>query len=111
MGRAALLLEGVGQNSKHFRRYRDLYFAYLEQAPGHDQLCRTLASLVVHREQLDAAICKGEKVSSLDLVRTSNAIARLLRELEAHSPKRDEPEDDDPLTYAKRKYQRQEAAA
>ena len=51
----------VDQRTRAARRWKSLYQGYLAQAPRHEQLCRTAASLTLEREQLDAALARGER--------------------------------------------------
>lgn len=79
---SALHLSGVDGRSREARRWRDLYRQYMAETSGrHEQLCRTLASLVLQREVLDAALARGESVSIDDLLRLAGAISRTLARL------------------------------
>src|SRR5262249_10515960 len=64
--------------------WRDLYRDYLRQTEGrHEVLCRSLASLIVERERLDAALVRGDApIDPLHLVRVCGAIARTLSRLD-----------------------------
>ena len=83
--------------TRQARRWRDIFRDHLKQTGGQQEiLCRSLASLVVQREFLDAAIARGELVDPLHLVRTCGAIARILIRLglvagepEAHRKRRE----------------------
>jgi hypothetical protein len=76
------LLSGIDGRSRDARRYRDLYRSYLEQAgTKHADLCRQLATLILQRERIDAALVRGEDVDAFHLVRLSGAINRTLSKL------------------------------
>jgi hypothetical protein len=80
----------VDGRSRAARRWRDVFQDYFRQTDGrHEVLCRSLASLVVERERLDAAIVRGEAADPLHLVRVCGAIARTLERLNVAC---DEPE-------------------
>jgi hypothetical protein len=64
------------------RRWRDLFRDYSQQTGGrHDQLCRSLASLVVRREQVDVALVSGGPVDTDELLRLCGAINRTMAKL------------------------------
>lgn len=77
-----LFSSDIDGRSRTARRWRDIYYEYLEQTCGvGETLCRSLASLIVQREMLDAAMVRGEYVDPLLLVRVTGAIARTLARL------------------------------
>jgi len=70
---------GVDQRTKTGRRWRDLFLHYMGETGGkREQECRSLSSLVLTRESLDAALARGEPVDPMDLVRVCGAISRAL---------------------------------
>jgi hypothetical protein len=82
-----LLPAGIDGRCRDARRYRDLYSQFMRQCHGqHDQLCRQLASLVLQRERLDAAIARGELADDLHLVRLAGIINRTLARLNRVAP-------------------------
>ena len=86
------LLQGIDGRSAEYRRFKDLYIGYLERTGGkHDELCRQLAALVMHRELLDARVVNGEHVDMFHHVRLSNSINRTMRALGFLRQDDDEP--------------------
>lgn len=78
---------GADGRTREARRWRDLYRHYMVATGGRcEQLCRSLASLIVERERLDAACARGEPVDALLLVRLSGEIRRLLTRLGLDEP-------------------------
>jgi hypothetical protein len=72
----------IDGRSRTARRWRDIYHQHLEQTGGvGETLCRSLASLIVQREMLDATMVRGDYVDPLLLVRVTGAIARTLQRL------------------------------
>lgn len=73
------LLVGIDGRSRPARRLRDLFLHYMAETGGkREQECRSLASLILTRESLDAALARGEPVEPMDLVRVCGAISRAL---------------------------------
>jgi hypothetical protein len=65
-----VLVAGIDGRSRHARRLRDLYHAFLDQTGGrHEVMVRSLSSLVLRREQLDARIAAGGDVNTYELLR------------------------------------------
>jgi hypothetical protein len=80
LGNGSILPAGVDGRSGAARRWKELYRDSMERTDGrHEVLCRQLASLVVARERLDAAMASGETVDVLDLVRLAGQIHRTMR--------------------------------
>jgi hypothetical protein len=76
------LIAGIDGRSRDARRFRDLYRHYMSLTGGmHDEMCRSLASLGLQRERLDAAAVRGEFVDPFHLIRIINAINRTLARL------------------------------
>jgi hypothetical protein len=68
--------------SAEARRWRDVYQATRAQVdPKYDHLARSLASLVVQREALDAALVAGQPIDVDLLVRLAGAISRVMTKL------------------------------
>ena len=92
------LLEGVDNRSTLGRRYRDLCISYADDLGGasglaeHQQsLIRQAAAVTVQCEKLQSKVIRGEAVDQDELVRLSNLLARLLKQLgvkEKGKPKR-----------------------
>jgi hypothetical protein len=76
------ILAGTDGRSRDARRFRDLYRHYLGLTGGmHDEMCRSLASLALRRERMDAAAVRGEFVDALHLARVINTLNRTLTKL------------------------------
>lgn len=74
-----LFVDRTDGRSREARRWRDLYRQFCDQAPGsNEQLCRSLATLIMQRELLDAAAARGDLIDPLHLVRITGAIHRTL---------------------------------
>ena len=70
---------GIDLRTKSGRRWRDLYADALRRTNGRNEvLCRSLASLTVQHEALDAALSRGEPVDVDQLVKLSGAIGRVM---------------------------------
>jgi len=77
-----LFLGAVDGRSREARRWRDLYHSFLNQTGNkHDQMVRSLASLVLRREQLDARIAVGEDIDTDLLLRLCGTINRTMAKL------------------------------
>src|SRR5680860_541548 len=69
---------GIDGRTRQARRWRDVYTDLMARTGSrHEQLCRSLASLVLQREQLDADLARGETVDTDELIRVVGAISRL----------------------------------
>ena len=65
--------------TREARRWRDLFLSAMHRTGGkHEQLCRSIASLTLRHEQLDARLARGEDVDSTELVKLSGAIGRAM---------------------------------
>ena len=70
---------GIDLRTRSGRRWRDIYLDAMRQTGGrHEQTCRSIASLTLRHEQLDAQLAKGEDVDTSELVKLSGAIGRAL---------------------------------
>ena len=70
---------GIDLRTRTGRRWRDCYLELMAQTGGrHVQMVRSLASLIVQREKLDADLARGEPVDSDELLRLCGAISRLM---------------------------------
>jgi hypothetical protein len=79
---AQLFFVAVDGRSRMARRWRDLFREYMTRTEcRHEQMCRSLASLIVRREQLDASIANGGDADIGELVRLTGAINRTMRVL------------------------------
>jgi len=77
------VLSGIDGRSAPARRFKNLYQDYLKRTAGeHDELCKQLATLIVRREAIDAAMIRGEPINDFDLVRISSCINRTLARLQ-----------------------------
>src|SRR5680860_377605 len=73
---------GIDGRTRQARRWRDVYTDLMARTGSHhEQLCRSLASLVLQREQLDASLARGERVDAQDLVRVCGTISRTMTKL------------------------------
>jgi hypothetical protein len=73
---------GIDLRTAPGRRWRDLHHYYLAQTGGRNEtLVRTLVTLIVQREHLDARVAAGATVDPHDLIRTCGAISRLMSKL------------------------------
>jgi hypothetical protein len=81
----SVTLPGVDGRSATARRFKELYRFFRSQAPERDAEARQLASLILQREALDAAIVRGEPVDIFHLVRLAGAINRTLARLQGRS--------------------------
>lgn len=76
------LFVGVDGRTRDARRWRDLFRQFMAETGNRNEtLCRSLASMVIMREALDAALAKGEPVDPQDLIRVCGAISRLMTKL------------------------------
>ncbi|MEN3793371.1 hypothetical protein [Fulvimarina sp. MAC3] len=82
------LLTGIDGRSASARRFRDLARDFAGELGGEDALTapqralvRHAAAVVLESEALQAAIVRGEDVDHEQLVRVSNVLARLMRDL------------------------------
>ena len=67
---------GIDLRTRTGRRWRDCYLELMAQTGGrHVQMVRSLASLIVQREKLDADLARGEPVDSDELLRLCGARA------------------------------------
>ncbi len=83
------LLENIDGRSPAGRRYRDLVESFTRELgePGgptaaQQAMVKQLAGVILHAEQLQAGIVRGEHVDLDGLVRLSNLQARLLKALD-----------------------------
>ena len=83
-----LLLQGVGGNSEHGRRFRDLVISFADDLGGvaklteaDKALCRQAAASVVAGERLQTEIVSGRDVDLEQLSRMMNITTRLLGRL------------------------------
>jgi len=83
VGRGSAPLPGIDGRSREARRYKELFYFYRDQAPRNDELARQLAGLILQREQLDAALARGEAVDPFHQVRIASCINRTLARLRA----------------------------
>ena len=73
---------GIDGRSRLGRRWREVFFDAMRRTDGRNmQLCRGLASAVLQREALDAALTRGEPVDTGLLIKLSGEIRRLLTRL------------------------------
>jgi hypothetical protein len=80
------LLNADGR-SRDARRWRDVYESTRAQVdPRYDHICRSLASLVVTREALDARLVAGEDIDPDILIRLASSISRTLTKLGLAQP-------------------------
>jgi hypothetical protein len=102
---------GIDGRSQPARRWRDLFRAAMERTGSrHEQLCRSLASMVIERERLDAAAASGLPVDVSLLVKLSSEIRRTQERLGILGPDGDEGEDVTDLVIARLRAQREEPA-
>jgi len=87
-------LRGVNGNSIGSRRYREVAFALADDHGGADALdeptrvlIRQAAGLTVEAENIQRSIARGETVNRKDLVRVTNVLARLMRDLDSKKSK------------------------
>ena len=78
-----VLFEGLDGRSAGARRLHDIIANLTAEIPSEPSEAerlevRTVASLVLHAEQLTAALANGEPVDSEELTRVANGAARLL---------------------------------
>jgi hypothetical protein len=79
LGNGSALPRGIDGRSSAARRWKEIYREAMERSEGRfEQLCRSLATLVCRREQLDQMAQRGEDVDVLLLCRLSGEIRRLL---------------------------------
>jgi hypothetical protein len=77
-----LFLDRVDGRSAAARRWRDLYRGFLTQTGGRNEvMVRTLASLCLQRDVIDARLARGELIDSSELVSVAGAISRLATKL------------------------------
>jgi hypothetical protein len=82
LGNGSILPAGVDGRSSAARRWKEIFRDAMDRTTGrHETLCRQLASLVVARERLDAAMANGETVDVLGLVRLAGQVHRTMRAL------------------------------
>lgn len=82
LGNGSALPSGIDGRTGPARRWKECFYYYMSETGGrHEQIIRGLASLIVARERLDAAMAKGEAVDVLALVRLAGQIQRCLRAL------------------------------
>jgi hypothetical protein len=92
IGNGSALPAGVDGRSSAARRWKEIFRdAMSRAATRHETLCRQLASLVVARERLDAAMANGETVDVADLVRLAGQVHRTMRALGLVATDADEP--------------------
>jgi hypothetical protein len=76
------LQRGIDRRTARARRYQALLTGYIIQTGGkHREQCQQLAQLVLQREISDAAVLKGEFISTTVLIRLIGTINRLERRL------------------------------
>lgn len=72
----------IDGRTREAKRWRVVFAEAMRQTHGRGEaLCRSYASLVVQREQLDARLARGELVNTFDLVRIVGCINRTSRML------------------------------
>ncbi len=82
LGNGSILPAGVDGRSSAARRWKEIFRDSMAQTGGvRDSLCRSLASLTVQREALDAALARGESVDTALLVKLSGEIRRTMTRL------------------------------
>ena len=70
---------GIDLRTRTGRRWRDVYLDAMRRTDGRNEvLCRSLASLTVQHEEMDAALSRGEPVDVGLLVKLSGAISRVM---------------------------------
>ena len=70
---------GIDQRTRAGRRWRDIYLDAMARTGGRNQtLCRSLASLTVQHEEMDAKLARGEPVDVDTLVKVAGAIGRVM---------------------------------
>lgn len=81
-------LEGVDNRSAEGRRYRDLCSFYADDLGGAANLTepqrgqiRQLAAVTIESEKLQSLIVRGEPIDHEALVRLTNLVARLIKQL------------------------------
>ncbi len=82
VGNGSALPSGIDGRRSAARRWKEIFRDGMDRTGGkHETLCRQLASLVVARERLDAALASGEAIDVLALVRIAGAISRTMSTL------------------------------
>ncbi len=70
---------GIDLRTRQGRRWRDIYLDATRRTGGRNEvLCRSLASLTVQQEELDAQLARGEQVDVDSLVKLGGAISRTM---------------------------------
>ena len=78
---------GVDLRTSTGRRWRDIFADAMRRTRGsHEQLCRSLATLTIEHEALDAAVVGGRDIDPLHLIRLAGAIKRTLDRLDLVAP-------------------------
>ena len=91
MTNGKVLFAGADGRRRHARRMRDLLHSFLSATGGrHEQTCRSIATLCVVREELDAKLARGDAIDTAELVSVVGAISRLM--VRAGLTAADEPE-------------------
>jgi len=77
LGNGSALPSGVDGRSSAARRWKEIFRDSMHNTGGrHEQTCRSLASMVLQREALDAALARGEPIDADLLLRLSSEIRR-----------------------------------
>jgi len=82
-----VLIAGIDGRSRQARRWRDLFRGFMADTGGRNEtLCRSLATMVVQRERMDAALVAGDDVDVGELARLCGAISRIMTKLGLADP-------------------------